>query len=253
LIKLIVLIVVLIILFNPKILSGIGGSLGTRARKPYRQAKWMWSLLSGTEDESIRAEREFGKECAREFSKQFPAAASRADQELVVGIGSKLVAAVKDPRREFRFTVAASDLANAFALPGGFIFITGSLLKLGEYDRNEIAFFLGHEIGHVLRGHAKDHLAVNTFLTAIASRLPAAGSMLRQILSKGYSRTLELEADREAIRLIAAAGFDVRASIQALKRLAQVSPDVAGFAEYLSSHPPVSERIRELEKCMGEG
>jgi predicted Zn-dependent protease len=253
LIKLLVLIIVLVILFNPKILSGIGSSLGTKSRKPYRQAKWMWSLLSGTEDESIRAEREFGKECAREFAKQFPGAASPADQKLAASVGSKLADVVKDPRREFSFTVAASDLANAFALPGGFIFITGSLLKLGGYNRDEIAFFLGHEIGHVLRGHAKDHLAVNTFLNAIMSRLPAAGSMLRQILSKGYSRTLELEADREAIRLAAAAGFDARASIQALKRLAQVSPDVTGFAEYLSSHPPVSERIRELEKFLDKG
>jgi len=210
----------------------------------------MWSLLSGTEDESIQAERDYGQECASEFAKQFPGIASRADQQLAGGIGSKLADAVKDPRREFRFTVAVSNIANAFALPGGFIYITGSLLQLGERDRNEIAFYLGHEIGHILKGHAKDHLTANAFLNAIVSRLPGAGLMLRQALSKGYSRSLELEADREAVRLAAAAGFDARASIQALRRLAQVSPDVSGLAEYLSSHPPISERIRELEKYL---
>jgi predicted Zn-dependent protease len=250
--ELIILIILLILLFHPKILPGLGNSLGKKSRKPYRQAKWMWSLLSGTEDESIRAERDFGQECAREFIKQFPGTPPRADQELAAGIGAQLAAAVKDPRRDFRFTVIPSPVANAFALPGGFVFITGSLLELANHNRNEIAFFLAHEIGHILRGHAKDHLSANTFLNAIASRLPSAGLMLKEFLGKGYSQTLELEADQEAIQLVAAAGFDTRASTQALKRLAHVSPDGSGFAEYLSSHPPLSKRIHELEKSVGK-
>jgi predicted Zn-dependent protease len=211
----------------------------------------MWSLFAGTEDESIRAEREYGQECARAFAKQFSASASRADQELAATVGARLADAAKDPRRKFRFTVAASTVANAYALPGGFVFITGSLLDLCEHDRNEIAFFLGHEIGHILRGHARDHLTANAFLNAVLSRLPAAGQMLRHVVSKGYSRTLELEADQEAVRLAASAGFDARASVHALKRLAQVSPDASGLAEYLSSHPAISERVRELERYFG--
>ncbi len=244
----IIIILVLILLFNPKIFPIIGNWLGGESRKPYRQAKWMWSLAAGTEDESIRAERDYGRECAQAFAKQFPGAASPADQALVEKIGSELVDAVKDIRREFHFMVVVSNLANAFALPGGFIFITGSLLDLCNREPNKIAFFLGHEIGHVMRGHAKDHMTATALLKAIMSRLPAAGQMLRHIISQGYSQTLELEADREAVQLTAAAGFDARASENALKHLAQVSPDISGLAEYLSSHPPISERIRELEK-----
>jgi beta-barrel assembly-enhancing protease len=202
-------------------------------------------------DESIRAERDYGRECARAFAKQFSGSVSRTDQEIAANVGSRLADAVKDPRREFHFTVAASTLANAFALPGGFIFITGSLLDLCEHDHNEIAFFLGHEIGHILRGHARDQLTTNAFLNAVMPRLPAAGQMLRQILSKGYSKRLELEADQEAVRLAAAGGFDARASVHALKRLTQVSPDDSGLAQYLSSHPPIAERVQELEKQFG--
>jgi beta-barrel assembly-enhancing protease len=246
-----IIVIVLILLFNPKILPGIGSWLGGQSRKPFRQAKWMWSLFTGTEDEQIRAERDFGQECARAFAKQFPDSPSRAAQELVENIGSRLADAVKDSRREFRFTVAESTLSNAFALPGGFVFITGSLLDLCGRDRNEIAFFLGHEIGHILRGHAKDHMTANALLNAVMARLPAAGQMLRQVISKGYSRTLELEADQEGARLAAAAGFDARASISALKHLAQVSPDASGLSEYLSSHPPIPERIHELENSLG--
>jgi len=247
---LLILIIVLIVLFNPSILPGLGSRLGGQSRKPVRQAKWIWSSFTGTEDECIRAEQEYGQECARAFAKQFSGSASRPDQELAEDVGTKLAGAVKDPRRTFRFTVAASALANAFALPGGYVFITGSLLDLCERDRNEIAFFLGHEIGHILRGHARDHMTANTFLSAITARLPAAGQMLRHVVSQGYSRTMELDADREAARLAATAGFDAHAAISALKHLSQVSPDTSGLAEYLSSHPPISERIRELEKYL---
>jgi predicted Zn-dependent protease len=251
LLGLLIIILVLILLWNPEILPRMGDRLGGQLRKPFRQTKWMWSSFAGTEDESIRAEREYGLECAREFVKQFPGNASHADQVLIANIGAHLADAVKDPRRKFRFTVVASNLANAFALPGGFVFITGSLLDLCAHDRNQIAFFLGHEIGHILRGHARDHLTANVFLNAVMSRLPAAGQMLRQVIGKGYSQTLELEADQEAVRLAASAGFNARASIDALKLLAQVSPDASGLAEYLSSHPPISERVRELGKHFG--
>jgi beta-barrel assembly-enhancing protease len=243
-----ILILVLFLLFNPKSLPGLGSWLGGQSRKPVRQAKWMWSLFAGTEDEQIRAERDFGEECAREFSKQFPDSPSRAAQKVVEDIGGRLMDAVKDPRRKFRFTVIESALANAFALPGGFVFITGALLELCRNDRDEIAFFLGHEMAHILKGHAKDHMTANTMLNAVMARLPAAGQMLRQVISKGYSRTLELEADLDGARLAAAAGFDARASRNALKHLEQVSPDISGLSEYLSSHPPITERIRELER-----
>jgi predicted Zn-dependent protease len=247
---LLLVILVLILLFNPRLLPRVGSWLGGSSRKPFRQAKWVWSSFAGTEDDSIRAEQEYGQECARMFAMQFPGSVSGTDQEIIANVGARLAKAVKDPRREFRFTVVASTMANAFALPGGFVFITGGLLDLCKRDPNEIAFFLGHEIGHILRGHARDHLTANTFLNAVMSRLPAAGQLLRQVISKGYSKSMELEADQEAARLAAAAGFDARVSAYALTRLAKAAPDPSGVAEYLSSHPPISERVRELEKCL---
>ena len=243
---LLILILILILLFNPNLLAGLGSWLGGKARKPYRQGKWVWSSFAGTEDESIRAERDYGEECAHAFARQFTGSVPAADQEFAANIGSMLADAAKDPRRDFHITVVAAPYANAFALPGGFVFITRPLLDLCDHDRDEIAFFLGHEIGHILRGHAKDHLTANAFLKAVTSRLPVAGQMLREVVGKGYSRTMELEADREAARLASAAGFDPRAPIRALRRLSQVAPDNTGLAEYFSSHPAFSERIREL-------
>jgi predicted Zn-dependent protease len=206
--------------------------------------------MAGTEDEAIRAEHEYGAECARAFAAQFRGKVLPGDQELVNKIGAMLADSVKDPRRKFHIEVVGTSVANAYALPGGFIFITGALLDLCERDRNEIAFFLGHEIGHVIRGHARDQMTASTFLNAVMSKLPAAGQLLRTVVSKGYSQMQELEADQEAVRISSAAGFNTRSSITALQRLTMIAPDPSGLAEYLSSHPPVSERVRALEKSL---
>ncbi len=246
----ILVVVLILLLLNPKLLPSIGTWLGGRARKPYHQAKWMWSSFAGSEEDSIRAEREYGQECSRAFASQFSGTASRSDQALVTSIGDTLAKAVNDPRRRFDFAIVEPAPANAFALPGGFIFITASLLDLCRRDRDAIAFFLGHEIGHVLHGHARDRMTADAFLNAVMSRMPAAGKMIADLIRKGYSQEQELEADRSAVRLAAAAGFDARAALTALKRLSQVAPDPSGISEYLSTHPSISERVRRLEESL---
>lgn len=243
-------IIILLLLFGSRLLPQLGHELGKKTRKPYRQAKWIWSSATGTEDESIQAEQDYGRECASEFIKQFPATVSSRDQDLVTSIGSRLAKAVKKPRLQFRFKVVASPTANAYALPGGFVFITQSLLDIAEHDKDTVAFFLGHEIAHVICGHAKDQLTAKTLIKAVSARLSGAGLLLRQMVEKGYSRVLEQEADREAVRLTAAAGFDAHASIRALERLSRVAPDNSGLAEYFSSHPSFSDRIQDLEEIV---
>jgi predicted Zn-dependent protease len=229
-----------------KFLPRLGTWLGGQSRKPFRQAKWMWSWLAGTEAEAIQAEYEYGRECARQFAAQFSGKAPREKQEVVAAVGSKLAGAVKDRRRQFHFSLVRAAVSNAYALPGGFVFITEPLLDLCAQDPDELAFLLGHEMGHVLRGHARSQLTARTFLNAVTARLAGAGLMLRQLLNQGYSRELELEADGEGARLAAAAGFDPRAAARALQRLARGASGNAGLMEYFSSHPPLAERVRKL-------
>ena len=93
-------------------------------------------------------------------------------------------------------------------------------------------------------------MTAKTLLNAISARLSGAGQLLRQMVTKGYSRTLEREADREAVRLTAAAGFNARAAIRALERLSRVSPDNSGLAEYFSTHPSFKDRIADLEEMI---
>jgi len=246
-VPLFILILILLILFGARTLPRMGQVLGEKARKPVRQARWMMAWASGTEEEALAAEREYGRECAREFAAQFPGGASEGDRELVESIGAKLADAVGDGRRRFSFGAVRGPVANAYALPGGFVFITAPLLDLCERRRDEIAFFLAHEIGHVIRGHARDQLTAGALINAVARRLSGVGLLLREALAKGYSRSLELEADREAVRLVRGAGFDPGAARSALGRLAGVAPDNSGLAEYFSTHPALDERIRALE------
>ena len=235
----------LLLFLGAKFLPRLGAWLGGQSRKPFRQAKWMWSWFAGSEAEAIQAEYEYGRECARQFAAQFPGKAAREKQEAVSAVGSRLADAVKD-RRQFQFSLVRASVSNAYALPGGFVFITEPLVDLCAQNPDELAFLLGHEMGHVLCGHARSQLTARTFLNAVTARLSGAGLMLRQLLNQGYSRELELEADREGARLAAAAGFDSRAAARALQRLARGAGDDAGLAEYFSSHPPLAERVRKL-------
>jgi hypothetical protein len=68
----------------------------------------MWSWFTGAEAEAIQAEYEYGRECARQFAAQFSGKAPREKQEVVAAVGSRLADAVKDRRREFRFSLYAA-------------------------------------------------------------------------------------------------------------------------------------------------
>lgn len=244
----VLLIIAIVLFFSAKLLPGLGSVLGRQLRKPFREAKWMWSWVAGTEAEAIQAEREYGHECARQFEAQFRGRASRAKQDLVTCVGGRLAAGAGDPRREFSFKAVAAPAANAFALPGGFVFITEPLIDLCGHDPDQIAFFLGHEMGHVLRGHARNQLTASTLLNAVTARLSGAGLLLHQALSKGYSRDLELEADDQGVHLAVAAGFDPAGGTRALRSLERVSTESKGLSEYFASHPPLAERIGKLEQ-----
>ena len=241
---------VIMLLFFGSSLPRLGRRLGKMARKPFWQAQWMWQSFAGSDEESVRAEEEYGRECARQFASEFPREASEARQRQVAEIGSRLAAVAKDAGRRFDFRVVAASTTNAFALPGGFVFVTESLIDLCQRDPDEVAFLVGHEMAHVIHAHSRDKLMVDTIMSAVRSRLSAAAGLLKDLLGAGSSQEQELEADRGAVRLMTAAGFDPRAGVRVLRRLAEVSPDPSGVQQYFSSHPHKSDRIRALEQFL---
>lgn len=148
------------------------------------------------------------------------------------------------------FTINAP-FANAITLPTGEILITERMLSL-LHTPDEVAFVLAHELAHAIRGDAKQILHAETALkgklplepavdkTLIAEGLRVLANLLRTI----YSWELERAADELAIKLMAKAGFNPRASLGVLKMLSELRTTAEGA--WVTTHPGVSERLRRL-------
>jgi predicted Zn-dependent protease len=247
--ELLLLIFLIALLWRGRGLPALGRRLGQRARKPFRQARWLWGSVAGDEAEARSTEKAFGRECARELAASFPGRAAADDQGRVADIGTRLAAAQGDGSRTFELRAVAAPVPNAFALPGGFVFVTDALVRLCADDRDALAFVVGHEMGHVRLNHARDRFMADLVFDVVGRRVPAAGQVVREMLGKGYSRDQELEADREAVRLMTAAGFHPDGAVRALERLEEQSPEGRDPAsEYFSTHPRIEERIRALRE-----
>lgn len=234
-------------------------SLGKMAGPSVRKGRWLWRSLTGSEAEIIEAEHEVGRDMARALAEQMPPDSDPGTQKLLDEMGGRLASRLTNKARRFTFRVVAADEANAWALPGGFIFVTRALIELCERDPHEIAFILGHEAGHVVRGHAMDRILNSTLLSA-ASRAAPAGRVLTprvvqmgvQFLQKAYSRDQELEADEFGARLTASGGFDPQAAVRMMMRLQAKAG--AGAEEplfvYFSTHPAFGVRIAALRRLL---
>jgi predicted Zn-dependent protease len=151
--------------------------------------------------------------------------------------------------------VILAEEANAMALPGGFLFVSHSLVDLCERRREELAFVLGHEMAHVLLGHAWDRMINQSALRAasvIVTRAGPLGPWLRQnglqLLQSAHARDCEFEADQEGQRLAVHAGYDPGGGARLFQRLEGFGDDRLGLGQYFASHPPAAERKAKLEK-----
>ena len=237
-------------------LYNIGKSLGPQ----YRRGKWMLKALTGSERDVVEAEAHVG----RDLAEQILADAGRDnspeaehDRYVIRTIGRHLADCLTKERRTFRFEVVNDPQPNAFALPGGYVFFTRALLRLCEREDGSVAFVLGHEMGHIIKGHALDRLMQDTVLSAAMRVTPTRGLLsgwLKQVgvrfFQSGYSQGRELEADEFGTRLIAAGGYEPRDAIKLLQKLGQAtgSAEEGTLSEYLATHPPANVRIEALAK-----
>jgi beta-barrel assembly-enhancing protease len=237
--------------------GGLFYELGRAAGVQMRKARWMWGSVAGNEAEGIEAEHAVGRDMAAAVLEATPRGSDLATQALLDEIGEKLAAVVRNRLHRFRTTAIEADHPTAFALPGGFIFIAGSLVHLCNRNKDDIAFVLAHEMAHVIRRHAIDRMLQQKILDAVSLASPARGALaswIRQVgfqgLERAYSQDEELEADELAVLLMRAARFDPGGAIRVLQRLGDLdrSPDPLGLNRYLSTHPPIEERVSRLRR-----
>ncbi len=240
-------------------MGGFFYNLGRLVGPKLRKANWVYRSLTGTETESIQAEHAVGRDLARAFAQQMVLDPDPAVAQLLDQLGGRLASCLRQRQWSFRFLTVQAPEINAFALPGGFVFLTRSLLELCQWNHDEMAFILGHEMGHVVRRHAIDRLMANSFFSTLLGRLPLGGGPLRPqlaallstLLHQGYSQDQELDADAVGVQLARSAGFDAAAAVRLLARLGgDASAGASGFS-YFASHPPLDVRTRNIERLLG--
>jgi len=213
---------------------------------------------------SVEEEIELGRE---EHSKIVGKLGIYRDVELqayINKVGQRVAAESSREEIEYTFTVLNDDMINAFALPGGFIYVTRGML-MHMNSESQLAAVLGHEIAHVTEKHAlrreargKGISILNTILAAVSGQpaLYQLGNMFGGVLLSGYSREFELEADEVGAKYMAMAGYSPAAmldTIEILKskdrieieqaRLENREPKV--YHGFLSTHPDHDTRYKE--------
>lgn len=180
-------------------------------------------------------------------------------QAYITSLGNLLVATSETPAKPFTFTVLDSPVVNAFALPGGYVYVTRGLLALAGNEA-EVAGVLAHEIGHVTARHAAERYGDAMTATALnlgvaillGGQAAQATSGLSQLVLRGFSREQEYEADLLGVRYLSRSGHDTVAMASFLTRLQAHSrleaklagkPDAADQFSLLQTHPRTVDRI----------
>jgi predicted Zn-dependent protease len=181
----------------------------------------------------------------------------------------KRVAVQAHRRLPWQFHVIADpNVMNAFALPGGYVFIGRGLLDQITSE-DELAFVLGHEIEHIDHYHAVERVQWEAQLHHLD--LDAVAAILQIPLSEwqaGYSKDEEFEADREGLRLAIAVGYSPQGALKILNRFKRLDDEyvlhaatpieelsqvaIEGLSAYFRSHPSPSERIAQVNEIVAQ-
>lgn len=219
---------------------------------------------------SPQQEVALGLQAAPELEQEYGGPSGNSGgQALVEKVGNRIVAgtAAKDSPYRFQFHLLKNrETINAFALPGGQVFITEALARKLKTE-GELAGVLGHEIGHVVARHGAEQLAKQRLLQGLggagviatydpndpyrSARNQAVAAAITQLINLRYGRDDELEADKLGVRLMSESGFDPRSMLKVMQVLEETSSGSSRKPDFLSTHPNPgrrSERIKEAIK-----
>jgi predicted Zn-dependent protease len=211
---------------------------------------------------SVEQERALGLQAAPQMAQQMGGAVDPKrdpDAQLVADVGNKIVRASEAGRSPYAdnfhfFLLDDRNTVNAFALPGGQIFITRALFDRLENEA-QLAGVLGHEIGHVIHRHSAQQMAkgqLGQMLSTAAgvgsndSRVAIGAQMANQMVQLKYGRGDESQSDSTGVDYMAAAGYDPREMLGVMQILKQASGG-GRQPEFLSSHPLPETRLHELD------
>ena len=232
-------------------LLAIGFALPGCSTNPATGAQQFTGLMSPAKEAEVGA-KEHQKIIAR-----YGLYDSSALQVYIEQIGQRVTAKTERPEVTYSFHLLDTPMVNAFAVPGGYIYVTRGLLALANNEA-QLAGVLGHEAGHITARHSAErysHAVVTSVGGSILSLLLDSG-LANQALGlgsdlylKGYSRTQEHEADSLGARYMAQGGYDpaeISAFLKALKGHSELIMQQTGAKQgpiYFSTHPDTDERV----------
>jgi predicted Zn-dependent protease len=218
---------------------------------------------------TVQEEIALGLRAAPEMAQQYGGLSQDPQlTNLVDTVGQRLVEQTEAAKSPYQFDfhlLADTETVNAFALPGGQIFMTTGLLQLLETE-GQVAGVLGHEMGHVLARHSAEQIAKSQLTQGLAGAASAVlydpnnpdsaaaaqlAALVGQLVNMKYSRSDELESDRLGVRFLAEAGYDPRAMIQVMGALERAA-NGQNPPEFFSTHPNPENRIRQIEEAIAQ-
>lgn len=202
------------------------------------------------------SEVDLGREMDREIRRKFKIIDEPAVNLRLNRIGRKVADASDRKDLTYRFSAIKDDELNAFAVPGGFIYVNRGLIEAATDD--ELACVLGHEIGHLAARHSVKRMqAVLGYQIIIGIALGLSGArnlgnaleVVFNVVNLGYSRSDEYLADRLAVRYAWRSGFDPHAMLTFFEKLKKEAERKGAGVRlvFLSSHPPLDKRKENVK------
>jgi predicted Zn-dependent protease len=227
------------------------------------------NFLTSTEHDPVligqKSEIGIGRNTDRQLRSQYRVSTDENLNQRINAIGQKLAVHSSRKNLKYTFTVLDAELVNAFAAPGGYIYITTGILSRMK-NEDEIAGVLGHEIGHVVHRHSlkaiQRRLIAQIGLQLVAAKFGDSGNLTSALLFKASelsasllllknSRVNELQADSEGVKIMHAAGYNPQGMIDLQEMLLGLSKGKNPPA-IISTHPPSRERINEIKKTIAK-
>lgn len=222
------------------------------------------SVLSSSQQMDYKSERAIGERLAVEGLRRYGMPTPKQAMQHYVNLVG-LAVAMNSPRTDipYRFVVVDSPVQNAFACPGGIIFVTSALMQTVQTE-SQLAGILAHEVAHVAHRHALKSIQRAQFFSGVGQITAATmkgdkGAQFESMISdmqnvlfdKGLDQNMEYEADATAMETAYRTGYNpagIMEALMSLQKLEASSPDKKG--SWFSTHPPLSSRIAKNQAQM---
>lgn len=216
-------------------------------------------VLSSSQEMTYETEATVGESLALDSMQRFgKPVQNEALQKYVNLVGNAVARNSRRSTIPYRFVVLDTPVRNAFAAPGGIVFISRGLLDILDNEA-ELAGVLAHEVGHVAEKHALKSIRRAQFLQGAATITAASmkgskgkqfesmiGDLQSTLFDKGLDQGMEFEADQAALETTYRTGYDPSALVGVLRKLKKLEATETKNGSWFSTHPPLDQRISRL-------